>query len=150
MKRRHPSQQQGWEECLCFQDGLVASAATRTAAVTATGKFPAAATIFSWSGFVDGERTPVDLLAVQGGNGCLGLLTTAHFDETETFRAACVPVHDDLGRLHRTVRGKQVLQIAVGHVIRQIADVQFLSHNGPPSENVTLDKLGPQRADAIA
>jgi hypothetical protein len=145
-----PPQQQGREECPCLQICLVASAASRTVSVTAISKFPAAATVCLSSAFVNGERTPVDFLAVQGGNGCLGLLTTSHLDEAETFRPARVPVHDDLGRLNRSVRVKQVLQIAVGHAIRQVADVQRFSHNGPPSENITQDKLGPQRANAVA
>jgi len=133
------------------QNGLVASATTKTApALAARVSTLAAATIFSWSSFVDGESTPVDLLAVQGGNSRLSFLTVAHLDKAEAFRAARVPVHDDLSRLNRSVRLEQVLQINVGHAIRQVADVQFLSHDGPPSENITQDKLDPQRADAVA
>src|SRR5258705_468865 len=79
-------------------------------------------TLFSWPSLVYGECPPVDLLAVQDGYSCLGLLITAHLDKAETFRVACVPIHDDLSRLDRSVRLEQGLQIAVGHVIRQVAD----------------------------
>src|ERR1700732_4084339 len=62
------------------------------------------------------------------------LLVTGHFDKAEAFRAAGLPIHDDLGRLNSAVRLKQILQIAVGHPKRKVADVQLLGHSGPPWE----------------
>src|SRR5205085_2314363 len=54
-------------------------------------------------------------------------------DKAEAFRAAGVAVHDDLRGLNGAERSEQVLQIAVGHAIGEITDVQLLGHKGPPS-----------------
>src|SRR5262249_54760815 len=55
---------------------------------------------------VDGQGPTVHLLAVEGGDGGLGLRVAAHFDEAEPLGTAGVPVHEDLRRLHRAVRLK--------------------------------------------
>src|SRR5262249_17254350 len=124
-----------------FQGGLVASAAAKPAPATAAGE--PVATVFSGSGLVDGECSPVDLPAVQGVQGRLGLLARVQLDEAEGLGAARVPVLDDLGRLDGAVRRKQVFQIAVGHAIRQVADVQLLSHDGPPSQKIHARRTKP-------
>jgi hypothetical protein len=115
----------GWKGCPSYQIGLVASAATGNATLTA-------ASLLSRPGFADGERSPVVLLTIQGGNGRSNLFLGIHLDKAEALRAPRIPIHDDLGRLNRTMRFTQLLQIAVGHAIRQVADVQFLTHDGPP------------------
>src|SRR5437762_12661231 len=98
------------------------------AAATAT----AARALLAGTSFVDCESSTVLVLTVQAGNRRLSFLVIAHLDKAEAFRAAGVPVHDDLGRLHRAVRSKHCFQIAVGYPIREIADVQLLAHCGPP------------------
>src|SRR5262249_45217049 len=99
------------------KNGLEASAAAK-AAPPAAPPPGAAATVLPWPGLVDREHPPVGLLAVQGGDGGLGLLVATHLDEAEALGAARVPAQDDLGRLHAAVRRKQALQTAVGRFIR--------------------------------
>ena len=48
------------------------------------------------------------------------------------------------------MRFKQLFEIAVGHVIGEVADVQFLGHDGPPSEKIMRDDPGPLWAEAVA
>jgi hypothetical protein len=107
------------------------------APVAATVTTSATASVFPWASFVDGERSSVRFFAVQGVNGRLGLIIIAHLDKPEAFRAARVPIHDDLGGLNRTMRRKHGLQIGVRHTIRQVSDIQLRSHNGPPSGKIT-------------
>ena len=90
----------------------------------------AAATSFPGTGFVDGEAATIDLLAVEGGDGGLGLLVAAHLDEAEALGPPRVPVHDDLRRLDGAVLIEHLLQIAVGHRVGQVAHVQLLAHLG--------------------
>src|SRR5438874_7670375 len=112
-----------------------AAAITATAATAATTE-PAAtvATRSTASAFgprprlVDGEGAPVRLFAVQGGDGGLGLLVGLHFHKPEALGPSRVPVHDDLGRLHRAVRLEHLDEIAVAHRVAQVADVQLLTH----------------------
>jgi len=124
---------------------VAALAATTTAAVAAATA--AAATILARSRFIDGQRPSVEVLAVQGGDGRLRLLVVVHFDKAEPLGAAGVPVHDDLGGLDRAVRCEEVLEIAVGSAIRQVADIQLLAHFGPPTEK-TMQGQGPQRTQS--
>jgi hypothetical protein len=128
-KNENPSKQLAWKGLCECQPWLIPSAAT--AATTA------AAPVFSWTSFVDGERSPVRFFAVQGVNGRLGLIIIAHLDKAEAFRATRVSVHDDLGGLDRTMRRKHVFQIGVRHTVRQVSDIQLRSHVGPPSEKIT-------------
>src|SRR5437016_2370017 len=83
------------------------------AAVTALAAPAAAAPVLAGLGLVDRQGTAPHLLAAQGGDGGLGLLVTAHLHEAEPLGAAGVPVHDDLGRLHRAVLPEHLLQHAV-------------------------------------
>src|SRR5205085_4784006 len=101
----------------------------RKGASSATTK---SAPLGTWPGFVHGECSPVELLAVEGGNGRLSFVIIVHLDKAKAFRAAGIPVHDDLRRLNRAMRSKQSLQIAVRRVIGQVANVQFLGHAWPP------------------
>src|SRR5262249_50829715 len=106
-------------------------ATATAAAVTAPAPTPA---VFPRPGLVDGEGAAARLLAVQGGDGRLGLLVRLHFDEAEALGAACVPVHDDLGGFDRTVRLEHRRQVGVGYPIGQVAHIQFLTHHFTPEE----------------
>src|SRR5437588_5453571 len=119
--------------CLSFQNKLVTIATINPALTTAARN--SIATLRSRASFIDCQRSPVDLLPVEGSDRRLSLFATVHLDKAKAFRAAGIPIHDDLGRLHRAVRRKQTLQIGVGHLIGQVSDVQLLSHAGPPSKN---------------
>src|SRR5262249_35289496 len=72
-------------------------------------------------GLVDGQAATADLLAAEAGDGGLGLLVGAHLHEAEALGAAGVPVHDDLGRLHRAVRLEHLRQVGVGGLVAQVA-----------------------------
>jgi hypothetical protein len=103
----------------------------------ATAATTAAAPVFSWTSFVDGERSSVRFFAVQGVNGRLGFITIAHLDKAKAFRATRISVHDDLSGLNGAMRREHVFQIGVGHTIRQVSDIQLHSHVGPPLEKIT-------------
>src|SRR5437016_5532866 len=90
----------------CEQHGrsLVAPSPTSAAAVSAAATATAAATtattaFLAGPRFVDGQRAPAHVLAVERRDGRLSLLIAAHLDEAEALRAAGVAIHDDLGRL---------------------------------------------------
>ena len=83
---------------------LVASAATTATAATTTTAVATASTttaattaaLFTRPGLIHRQPSAIVLLAVQPGDGCLGLLIGAHFDKTESFAAAGISVGDDL------------------------------------------------------
>ena len=63
-----------------------AATAATTAAVAAPASAttgPSTATLFSWSGFVDGERPPANLFAVQTVDGGPSLFIAPHLDKAE-------------------------------------------------------------------
>lgn len=105
-------------------------AATTAAATTATGS-PTAA-IFTRPCFIDGQRASADLGAVERVDGSLGFVPVGHFDKSKPLRATSVAVDDDLRRLDGPVLLKQLLQVTVGHSIRQVTDIQPLRHFGTP------------------
>src|SRR5262249_5306217 len=98
----------------------ITAATTKAASSTATA---AATALGARLGLVDGQGAAAGVLAVQGGDGGLGLLLGLHLHEAEALRTAGVAVHDDLRRLHRAVGRKQLLQVTAGHSIAQVADV---------------------------
>src|SRR5262245_7678308 len=81
-----------------------AVAAAAPAVATSAATAPAAAALGLGPGLVDGQGAAADLLAVERLDGGLGFLVGLHLHEAEALGAAGVPVHDDLGRLHRAVR----------------------------------------------
>jgi hypothetical protein len=68
------------------------------------------------------------LLAVQGRDGCLRLLVRGHFDESETFAPAGVPIVDDLSGNHLSVSAEQLFEFRAVHLVAQVPDVQLLTH----------------------
>src|SRR5206468_959835 len=93
---------------------------------------PTAAATRLGPGLVDREGPAARLPAVEGGDGGLGLLVAAHLHEPEALGPARVPVHDHLGRLHGAVGPEHRREIAVGHAVAQVADVQLLTHVRTP------------------
>jgi hypothetical protein len=79
--------------------------------------------LLSGPGFVHGERSPVDVPAIEGLDRRLGLLLIAQLDKAKPFRAAHVSVGNHLGLFDPTMRLKQTLQIAAGHFIREVTDI---------------------------
>src|ERR1043166_6394054 len=109
-----------------------ATTATATAAAVATAATTAATTVTTVStarailaglGFVDGERAPAVLLAVERRDGRLGLGVATHLDEAESLASAGVAIGDDLRALHRAVRGEQRFQCRAIDVVAQISNI---------------------------
>jgi hypothetical protein len=96
--------------------------ATTTTPATATAEVAARA-VFTGLGFVDGQGSALVLLPVEGGNRCLGFFVAGHFDESETFAAAGVPIADDLGAFDSAVSAKQLLKGRAIDVVAQISHI---------------------------
>ena len=96
------------------------SAATTTAATTA---------IFARTSLVDGQRSPLKVLAIECVN--CGLSSVSHFDKPETTRFSGLAIHNDLCRGHRAVLAEQLAQVIGSRLERQISDVQILTHCHP-------------------
>jgi hypothetical protein len=113
--------------------------ATAAAATTEAAAARAGRTGFHRTGFVHHEATATELLAIHGIDGGLCLRIIAHFDETETFRAAGVTFHHDFGAGNGTVCCERLLQIFVTERIRQVAYVKFVAHERTPQNNSKRD-----------
>src|SRR5262249_45523913 len=130
-KRSGPARQPAGGDAAVLR--LVAPAAPSVTAAPAGAAAPTAP-VFPGLGLVDRQPAAVHLLVAEPLDGRLGLLVAAHLDEAEALGAAGVPVHDDLGRLHRAELPEQLLQRAVGRAVGEVADVQLLAHGGPPGK----------------
>jgi len=110
------------------------TAATGAAAGTAATTETAAAGLLR-PGFIDGEITTVDVLAVQTRNCRLRFLFRPHFNKAETLGATGFPIHDHLGRSHGAEIGKHLFKIALVYAVSQIAYVKL-------STQLTCSKKG--------
>jgi hypothetical protein len=88
-----------------------AAAATTVAASTAT----AATAFLARAGFIDGQRAPIILLAVQRGDGRLSFVVRTHFDKPEAFAPTRVPITDHFRAGHGSVLRKKFLQLRAIH-----------------------------------
>src|SRR5262249_45376592 len=79
------------------------------------------------------ELPALDVAAVQGRDGLLGLDVRGHFDEPEAARAPGVAVGDDRRGLTRPHLGKQRLQVRTRRLKGQIPYEQLLPHDLAPS-----------------
>jgi hypothetical protein len=108
-------------EARCKHD-LVTLAVAAGARPIAAGARP----ILAGSRLVDGQGTPLELGAVQTGDGLVGAV--AHLDEGKPARPARVTVRDHLGRLDRAVVAERLGQVVACGTEGEVADVQFLTH----------------------
>jgi len=92
---------------------VAATATTTTTAATTTAATATAAT-GSLFGFVDLERTPVEIGAVHRLHGALGLFASAHGDEAEAARLAGRAIGDQVDVNDLAMRRERVFQ----HVLR--------------------------------
>ena len=109
-----------------------ATIATAVTAATATGR-----TGFHRTGFVDDQITATQILTMHALDGGLGFGIAAHFDKAETFRAAGVALHHDLGARNSTVLAKSLFQILIAERVGQVAHVKFVAHEGLPKKHKT-------------
>ena len=108
-----------------------ATTTATTVSATAAGTTTAAATTTAAllrAGLVYRQVTALEILAVERGDGSLRLLIAAHLDEAEALGTPGIAIGDHLRRHHRAVRGKHLLQVALVHVVAQVADVKLLTH----------------------
>ena len=114
-------------------------AATTTAAVaaaaTAAAAVAAARTVFARTRFVDDDGTAFQRLAVHAVDRGLRLGIRAHLHEAEALGATGVAVHHDLGGGHVAVLRERLLQRFVAHRVRQVADIEFVTHERSPQQN---------------
>ncbi len=64
-------------------------------------------------------------------------LVIFHLDEAKSFGSIGISVHNDLGGSHFPILCEHVLQIATRDTVRQIADVNILTHQRAPSNGLT-------------
>ena len=128
-------------ECFCSRvDGLIASAATATttatvatsAAATTTAAAASAATpaatIFARPSLVDRQWATLMVLFIEPLNGCLSFCVGTHFHKPESFAAPGFAILNNLRALDCAERTEQLLQIGATHGIREIPDIQLLTH----------------------
>src|SRR5262245_53274118 len=81
------------------------------------------------TGLVDGETASADLARVQLADRRLSLFVRAHLDERKSARPAGHLVAHDCYGFDGTCPRKQLLEIALSHVVRQVANIQLPTHN---------------------
>lgn len=98
------------------------SESTTTAPATAEATTTAATALLAWTRLVDGERTTIEVLAVERlHGGPTGLVV--HFDETETTRATGLPVGHEMDAMNLAVRREDVADLVLGGRERKVPDV---------------------------
>jgi hypothetical protein len=129
----------GLRECFCLPgDGLIppaaAAATTSTVAATAaattaaTAATPSATTIFARPSLVDRQRATLVLLFIETLDRCLSLCVGTHFHKSESLAAPGFAILNDLRALDCAELTEQLLQIGATHGIREIPDIQLLTH----------------------
>jgi len=107
------------------------SAATTTTAATATisaAAATAAFTLFHGTRFVNRQRTAIDFLTMELGDGCLRLFRRAHFHEAEATGATGHAIIDHLHPGDIARLGKEIGQVIFRHAKGQIAHIEFYAH----------------------
>src|SRR5204862_507307 len=88
-----------------------------------------AGTLIARAGFIDGERAPVKILAVQGLDCSVRCFLGFHGDKGEAARAPAEFVGDDINLDHVAVGGEHVLELVFGSVEGKISYKQFGTHD---------------------
>jgi hypothetical protein len=96
-----------------------AAAVTTAAAATAT----ATRTIFTRFSFVNVERAAIYFLAVELRDRCFAFFFRRHFDETESARAACFTIFDDVSRLNGPGLAEQLFEILIACIEGKVSYV---------------------------
>jgi hypothetical protein len=98
-------------------------AASATATTAAAASTTTTATPGLGSGFINRQRPPVNLTAVQHGDGLLPFQLGLHFYESEASGLTGLPVGDDFGRGHMPGLTKEVFEFGFSHFHGQIAHI---------------------------
>ncbi len=102
-----------------------AGAAAKTAATTAATTAAATGATLHGLGFVDGQVTAVDGLAVQRVDGSLAFLRVAHGDETEAAGALGLAIHDEMGFHDFAVLVEECGEVLFSGLEGKVSYVQF-------------------------
>jgi hypothetical protein len=78
------------------------TAAVTAAAITTATTAATTWAIFAGTGFVNGQGTVVHRIAIEAADSFLTAFFSLHFDETETFGAACFTIRDHRYAVHFT------------------------------------------------
>jgi hypothetical protein len=114
---------------------FTATAAASTAAETTTAAAEAAGTgrtCLHRTGFVDDNATATQRSTVHAADGSLCFWIAGHFDKAEALRTTGVTFHHYFSAGDCAILAKGLFQIAIANRVRQIADVQFVAHEGTP------------------
>ena len=109
------------------------AAAAAAATVTAATATAAAATtvswaFFTWAGFVDGQRTAHEILAVESLDDGVSTLPIGHGGERETAWAAGHFVHHNEDFAHLAVLREEITDVLFSGIEGKISDVEFVVH----------------------
>ena len=88
----------------------------------------AARTVFHRTRFIDHDAAAAHGLAVHALDRRLSFGVAAHFHEPEAFGAARLAFHHHLGAGDLPELAERLLEIAVTHLVGQVAYVQFIAH----------------------
>ena len=104
---------------------LAVATTAATTEVTALAATTEAATgaVFAGLGFVDGQRTAIEVLAVELGNGLRGFFLRGHFDEPEATGFARELVQDNVAAHHGADLTEQRLELGIHGVEGKITYV---------------------------
>jgi hypothetical protein len=96
------------------------------------------------------------LSAVPLRNGFLSLVVSAHFNESKSLATACFTIGYNANRLHLTTFRKRLSQRIFSSSIRDITNVQLLTHDfslkhlSHLEEDLKVRKLQPKSAVKVA
>src|SRR5437868_6072708 len=88
------------------------------------------------------ESAAAGILTVQSSDGSLRFLVGLHFHKAEALGSSGIAVHDNLSGLHRAVRLEHSREIAIGHRVAEVSDVQLLAHFANSSKKRPLTPFG--------
>jgi hypothetical protein len=106
----------------------VAIAAAAEAAALAAASTPAAAPTTASLRFVDANRPPFQIPAVELLDGGVCGFIRPHLDEAESARSIGGAVDDNLRALNLACLGEDLLQILIAYTPSQISNVQSAAH----------------------
>jgi hypothetical protein len=101
------------------------------ARLTAAPGTTAVASRSHWLRLANGETSSPEFVSVELGNRATCAVSVVHLDKRESSRLACGAVTNDADSGDRSSTLEERLKIGLGGLVRQIADVQFGTHELP-------------------
>lgn len=105
------------------------AAITTTTATTSAESAAAAAAFFTRACFVHGQGATINALAAELLDGSLGAFWRCHGNEGKTAGLLCEPISNDVYFGDRTAGCKEILQLQLARLKREITDKQFGIHD---------------------